>query len=174
MLALFHDKKFCNCFNLFSCILWDFIVVSLVLSWWRLNLKRRISGFHEKQTHERAMWEAHAGSWRVMPGCRFREYLADKAFSQGSRKTFCLEDFFSMTFLPFTLIIYTFITFKCEGGHSERKTLDRFSITHTPIFLRESYSSLVRNHSGLFFFPFPLSYIEKRFVPKHNLHLFRV
>ena len=33
MLALFHDKKYCNCINLFPCILWDFIVLSLVLSW---------------------------------------------------------------------------------------------------------------------------------------------
>ena len=54
------------------------------------------------------------------------------------------------------------------------KTLDRFSTTHTPIFLRESYSSLVRIHCSLFSFPLPLSYIEMRFVPKHNPHLFRV
>ena len=26
-------KKCCNCFNLFPCILWDFIVLDLVLSW---------------------------------------------------------------------------------------------------------------------------------------------
>ena len=33
MLALFHDKKCCNCFNFVPCILWDFIVLGLVLSW---------------------------------------------------------------------------------------------------------------------------------------------
>ena len=49
-----------------------------------------------------------------------------------------------------------------------------FSTTHTPIFQRESYLSLVRNHSSLFSFPLPLSYLERRFVSKHNLHLFRV
>ena len=32
-LALFHDKKYCNCFNFVLCILWDFIVLGLVLSW---------------------------------------------------------------------------------------------------------------------------------------------
>ena len=54
------------------------------------------------------------------------------------------------------------------------KTLDRVSTTHIPIILRESYSSLVRNHCSLFSFPLTLSYLEKRFVPKHNPHLFRV
>ena len=33
MLALFHDKKCCNCINLFPCISWDSFVMSLVLSW---------------------------------------------------------------------------------------------------------------------------------------------
>ena len=61
--------------------------------------------------------------------------------------------FLSETFIPFTYTIYTPITHKCKGGHSERKTLDWFSTTHIPIFLRESYSSLVRNHCSLFSIP---------------------
>ena len=28
-------QKVCNCINVFPCILWDFIVLGLVLSWWR-------------------------------------------------------------------------------------------------------------------------------------------
>ena len=60
-----------------------------------------------------------------------------------------------MTSKPFTHTIYTLITHKCKGGYSERKTLDRFSTTHTPIFLRESYTSLVRNHCSLFSIPLP-------------------
>ena len=32
------QKKCCNCFNLFPCILWDFIVLGLVSNWWRLKL----------------------------------------------------------------------------------------------------------------------------------------
>ena len=79
----------------------------------------------------------------------------------------------SVTFLLFTHTIYSLIIHKSMRGHSERKTLDMFSTTHTPIFQRESYSSLVRNHSSLFSFPLPLSYLERRFVPKHNSHLFR-
>ena len=47
-------------------------------------------------------------------------------------------------------------------------------MTHTSIFQRESYSSLVRNHCSLFSIPFSLSYFERRFVPKHNPHLCRV
>ena len=83
--------------------------------------------------------------------------------------------FLSVTFLPFTHTIYTLITHKCMRGYSERKTLDRFSTTqHTYLLERESYSSVVRNHSSLFSFLLPFSYLERRFVPKHNPHLFRV
>ena len=32
----------------------------------------------------------------------------------------------------------------------------------------------MRNHCSLFFIPLPLSYLERRFVPKYNPHLFRV
>ena len=32
VLALFHGKKCCRCINLFSCILWDLIVMGLILS----------------------------------------------------------------------------------------------------------------------------------------------
>ena len=43
MLALSHDKKCCNCINLFPCILWNFIVLSLVLSWWKIEHETKIS-----------------------------------------------------------------------------------------------------------------------------------
>ena len=32
----------------------------------------------------------------------------------------------------------------------------------------------MRNHSSIFSFPLPLLYLERRSVPKHNLHIFRV
>ena len=60
-----------------------------------------------------------------------REYLAGKAFQQDTRKTFCSASLSCLIHTFCTLIIYTHITHKCEGGHSERKTLDRFSTTHT-------------------------------------------
>ena len=72
---------------------------------------------------------------------------------------------FMCEFLTFTHTIYTLITHKCKWDHSERKILDGFSTTHTPIFYREIYSSLVRNHCSLFSIPLPLSYLERRFVP---------
>ena len=64
----------------------------------------------------------------------FHECLAGKAFSRDTCKTLCLEDFLSVTFLPFTYTIYTLITYKSMIGHLERKALDRFSTTCTPIF----------------------------------------
>ena len=80
-----------------------------------------------------------------------------------------------MTFLPFTHTMYTIIIHKSMRGNSQRKTLDRLSTTeHTHLLEKESYLSLVRNHCSFFSFPFPLSYLERRFVPKHNPHLFRV
>ena len=44
----------------------------------------------------------------------------------------------SVTFLPFTHAIYILITHKSKRGYSERKTLDRFSITqHIHLLERE-------------------------------------
>ena len=127
----------------------------------------------KKPTRERATWEAHARSWRVVPGCQFHKCLVRRANHWDTRKALCLKDF-KCNFLTFTYIIYTLITHKSMKSHSERKTLDRFFTTHTPIFERESYSSLVRNHCILFSFPLLLPYLERRFVPKHNPHIFRV
>ena len=47
-----------------------------------------------------------------------------------------------MTFLPFTHTIYTLITHKSKRSHSERKTLDRFSTTHTHPSFRERATHL--------------------------------
>ena len=55
----------------------------------------------------------------------------------------------------------------------EKNPRQVFNNTHTH-FWREGYSSLVINHSIIFPFLLPLSYLERRFVPKHNPHLFRV
>ena len=101
MLALFQDKKYCNCIILFSCILWDFIVLDLVLNWWRIKHKIKISAisqlackkFVSKGSCEKGTWEAYAESWRVKCQASFREYFAKKAISRGTCKTFYLEDF---------------------------------------------------------------------------------
>ena len=67
--------------------------------------------------------------------------------------------------------IYTLITHKCVWGHSERKTLDRFFTTHTSIFKRESYSSLVRNHRSLFSIPLHYQTLRGDLYP-NTIHTF--
>ena len=168
MLALFHNKKCCNCINFVPCILWDFIVLGLVLSWWRLEkFVRRVLA---KRTCEEHM----TGSWRVVPSCRFHECLASKAFPRGSRETFYLENFWVWLSYPSLILYIPSLPTNVNEVIQREKTLNRFFTTHTTIFFRESYSFLVKIHYSLFSFPFPLSYLERRFVPKHNSHLFRV
>ena len=109
-----------------------------------------------------------------MPSCHFRECLAGKAFPRDSRETFFLELFkcdFSTLHLYY---IYPHYPQMYVRPFREKNPRQVFYNTHTPIFQRESYSSLVRIHCSLFSFPLPLSYLERRFVPKHNPHLFRV
>ena len=57
------------------CILWDFIVLGLVLSWWRLKLNWRSMHFatssqevREKGSHEKGMWGAH--DWKLKSRAR--------------------------------------------------------------------------------------------------------
>ena len=57
MLTLFHDKRCCNCSNFVPCILWDFIVLNLVLSWCRCQwvpytnrMKMMCPAFHANDT----------------------------------------------------------------------------------------------------------------------------
>ena len=75
MLALFRDKKCCNCFNFVSCILWDFIVLGLVLGWWRIEhelknkwISRKARG---KLTREKVM-----SAWRILRVSRGLALLA--------------------------------------------------------------------------------------------------
>ena len=81
------------------------------------------------------------------------------------------SDFF--IFHPY--YIYPHYPQKYQGGHSVRKTLDSFSTTHThthtPIFQRESYSFLMRNHSNLFSFPLPLYTLGGDLYP-NTIHTF--
>ena len=77
----------------------------------------------------------------------------------------------SLTLHPY--YIYSHYPQKYIRPFREKSPREVFT-THSTIFYRESYSSLVRNLCSLFSFPLPLSYLERRFVPKHNPHLFRV
>ena len=79
--------------------------------------------------------------------------------------------FLGVTFLPFIHTIYTLITHKCMRSYSERKTLDWFSTTYTPIFLRKSYSSLVKNHCSLFSIPLHYHTLRGDLYP-NTIHTF--
>ena len=130
-------KTCCNCSNFVPCILWDFIVLGLVLSWWRLKLKWRIIGFREKLNGERACEEHMTGSWRVMPGCRFHECVAGKAIPRDSRETFCPHDFYVWIPYPSPILYIPSLLTNVKEAIRKEKTLDRFSTTHTHLFERE-------------------------------------
>ena len=93
MLTLFHDKKCCNCFNFVRYILWDFIVLGLVLSWWRIEHVLDEQVDFVRSLPVKKPREKHVGSWRVVPGYQFRECLARRANSRDTRETLCLENF---------------------------------------------------------------------------------
>ena len=81
----------------------------------------------------------------------------------------------SVTFLPFTHTIYTLIILKSKRGYYlERKPQIGFYNTTHSFFRGIAIYPLERNYCSLFSFLLPLSYIERRFVHKYNLHLFRV
>ena len=110
-----------------------------------------------------------------MPTWKISRVSRGKGLPTKYSRNILLGGFLSVTFLPFTHTIFTLIIHKSKRDYLKRKTLDRFFTTqHTHLLERESYSFLVRNHSSLFSFPLPLSYLERRFVPKHNPHIFRV
>ena len=108
MLALFYDKKCCNCINLFSCILWDLIVMSSVLGWWRLLTTVDFVTGSRLDTRERQceehMWKFKSQhiSWVT----RNLFYLRDD-----SRDALTIE-ILSVTLIPFTHTIYTLIIHK--------------------------------------------------------------
>ena len=142
MLVLFHDKKCCNCINLFPCTLWDFILLDLVLSWWRIKHAMKISAilrlarkkFVSKGSHVKATWEAHAKSWRVKCQVHFASTFRDRPSREVPTKHSTWR-ILSVTFLPFTHTIYTLITRKSKIGYS-KKTLERF-LQHTHLLERE-------------------------------------
>ena len=134
MLALFHDKKCCNCFNFVPCILWDFIVLGLVLSWWRIEHELKNKWISQeanpRKSHVRSI------CWKLKSHVRLSisRMSREQGFPVRYPWNSLLGGFLSVTFLHFTHTIYTLITHKSMRGHSKRKTLDRFSTTQTPLF----------------------------------------
>ena len=95
--------------------------------------------------------------------------------SRGVPTKLSAQRILSVTFLPFTHIIYTPTTHKSKRGYYlERKPqIGFYNTTHSSFRGRAIYP-LKRNYCSLFSFLLPLSYIERRFVHKYNPHLFRM
>ena len=147
VLAYSMTKSVVIALILFLVLLRDFIVLGLVLSWWRIE--------HEMNEDQCISWLAHEkfvrrvpakrtrekhmiGSWKVMPGCQFCECLVGKAFPWDTCKTLCLKDFLSVTFLPFTHTIYTLITHKSiRRLFREKNSRYVFYNTHTHLLERK-------------------------------------
>ena len=128
MLALFHDKKCCNCIKLFPSILWDLFVISLVISWSRL-LKKLISQLGSRVVQlVKVTWGAHARSWRVNV---FRNLSCDLANSWDDPRNALTVEILSVTLIPFTHTIYTLITHKIVRRLFKRKPKRGFYNTLT-------------------------------------------
>ena len=166
------QKKYCNCIILFLCILWDLIAMGLVLSWWRL-LKKLISRLGSRVVQlAKFTWGAHAGSWRVKCQTVFRESLHYLANSWVTCETLYLEDYKCDLSSSLPYYIYSHYPQNCKGA-IQKKTLEKF-LQHTHL-VRESYTSLSENSFVTSSpFPLPLLCLKRSFVPKHNLHLFKV
>ena len=78
----------------------------------------------------------------------------------------------SVTLISFTHTIYTLVTHKCKRGHLERKTLDRFSTTHTHPSFRESYSSLSENSFVVSSLSFSHCYTLRRDLYPNTTHTY--
>ena len=78
---LFHDKKCGNCFNFVLCILWDFIVLGLVLSWWRIE-----HVLDEQVDFASVSWEANLRKSHVRSTCWKLKSCARLLVSRVSRE----------------------------------------------------------------------------------------
>ena len=92
------------------------------------------------------------------------------------------QKIFKYDFLALHLYyIYPYYPQKYERPFKEKNPRYVFYNTTHPSFKerathpqRESYSSFMRNHYSIFSFLLPLSYLKRKFVHKHNPHLFIV
>ena len=140
ILVLFHDKKCCNFINLFPCILWDLIVMSLVLSWWRL-LKTVKFATCSRLTHE---WTTRERS-REKHMLEFEQSFAKLYFASHSHlanswvtcKTLCLNNFKYDSYTIYPYYIYPHYPQNCKEA-IQKKAWRGFYNTY---LVRESYSS---------------------------------
>ena len=88
MLTLFHYKKCCICFNSVPCILWDFIVLGLVLSRWRIEHVLNEQVDFTSVLQEAYPWKSHVRStcWKLKSHAR-------RTNPWDTHETLCFEDF---------------------------------------------------------------------------------
>ena len=55
-----------------------------------------------------------------------------------------------------------------------KETIQKKGFYNTPTLLERATHPQEKNPCSLFSSPLPLLYLERRFVPKHNSHLFRM
>ena len=166
MLAEFHDKKCCNFINLFLCILWDLIVMGLVLSWWRLL-----------KTVDLVTWLA-TGS-RLGTSKMLCEKHIWKFKSQDISKVSCDlaklgDDPWDTLTANFKCDSYTFHLYYIYTLYPQNSEENPIDVSTISTFYKEL---LILNREILVVSspsPLPLSYIERRFVPKQNSHPFRL
>ena len=121
---------------------------------------------------QRATWGAHAGSWRVKCQRWISRVTRDLANSRVTREILYLDDFKCDYYTLHPYYIYPHYPQNCKES-IQKKTLESF-LQHIYL-VKESYTSLSENSFIVSFpSPLPLLYLERRFVPKHNSHLFRV
>ena len=170
--GLFHDKKCCNCINLFHCILWDFIVLSLVLNRWRLLKKfiLRLGSWVVQLV--KVSWESHARSWRVKCQPVFHESLRNLGQVASDPWNSLLRRFLVWLLYPSPILYIPLLPKKVKWGYLEKNHRE-VSTIHPP-FKERAIHLLVRNHCSLLFFPLLLLFLDRRFVSKYNSHLFRV
>ena len=90
--------------------------------------------FERRVPVKRACEKHMTGSWRVMSNYQFCKYFAGKTFPRDTRETLCLEDFWVWLSYPSPILYIPSLPTKVKEVILERKILDRFSTTHTPIF----------------------------------------
>ena len=138
MLALFHDKKCCIYIILFLvfCVGFYCIGFSIKLVKSRAWIEEQVD--FARNSWEANLWKTHVKGtcWKLESHANLEDF-AIVSWVRPSREVLVKRfawKILSVTFLPFTHTIYTLITHKSMRDYSERKTLDRFSTTHTPIF----------------------------------------
>ena len=129
IVGLFHDKKYCNCINLFPCIFVRFICNGFSIKWWSFDQDSWRS--HEKHMQEGEQLSQVPTQYSLSKKvtCDLDSWLAPVASDPWSSHVLLKIVTFRILFTP---TIYTLITHRNGKEAIERKTLRKVSTTHPP------------------------------------------